>query len=649
MSLIVIVVEAATLFFVLKIQKEENNRNAIIEAKAITQSLNNDLLKYLLNPSADMLSDITFRLSAFKNINAMLLFDESNNAIYKYGNITSINEIMQTINKKNTLFTSENLFIKNRLLADGYDFGYTLVDVNLSSFKIKQEQIRNTILTIFPFAFLFGVILSLFLGKSYIRPFINLLKAMRKSDPTKDKIIEINTNANNEIKELFNGFNSLMKQISTSTKLLQFQATHDQLTNIYNRYFLENELKDALKTENKKGYNLLFIELDQFKLLNESAGSQVGDELLKMLVIHYQSILTKASIFARVDSDGFMVLLKDDDFENGKALLDKSLEKLSDFRFSNKNDTFSVSASISLLHFKAFQFTLKELLTASSGSLLTAKSKGRNKSHIYDACDENIIRYSTEVETAKQIKKALQKEGVTRFELYAQDIVPLQDQSDKISYEILIRMWDKDNKFIPPNDFLPAAERYQLMADIDIYVLWTYLESVTKNKAHIEKLHSAHINLAGSSLNNIDFQTKVKEAIEYFDFPWEKLELEITESSAIGSFNMANEFISWIKNQKIGLALDDFGTGMASFEYLKNMPFDVVKIDGSFVKDMHTDPTDKAVIKYIQEIASLKNQETVAEYVETKEDVEELRKIGVTYGQGYFLGKPRPLSTWLEN
>lgn len=169
-----------------------------------------------------------------------------------------------------------------------------------------------------------------------------------------------------------------------------------------------------------------------------------------------------------------------------------------------------------------------------------------------------------------------------------------------------------------------------------------------KNKKHIENLHSAHINLAGSTLNNPDFQAKVKEAIEHFDFPWGKLELEVTESSAIGSFNQANEFISWLKGKNIGLALDDFGTGMASFEYLKSLPFDVVKVDGSFVKDMHTDPTDKAVIKYIQEIAHLKGQETVAEYVETAQDVEELTKIGITYGQGFFLGKPRSLSSWLE-
>ena len=643
MSLIVIAVEAATLFFVLNIQKEENNKNAIIEAKAITKSLNNDLLKYLLNPSADMLSDITFRLSAFEKIKGMILFDESNKAIYKYGEIKNSFQKLE----KDIFFDSDELLIRTPLVADGYSFGNTLLDIDLTSFKIKQEQITFAILIIFPFALLFGLFLSLFLSRSYTKPFLTLINSMRKSDPVKDNIIKVETEANNEIKELFTGFNDLMTQISSSTKQLHFQATHDQLTNIYNRYFIENEIQNALKSSNKEGYNLIYIDLDQFKLINDSAGYEVGDKLLKMLVIHYQAILPKDSIFARIDGDEFMVLLKSNSFEEAKTFLNNSLQRLSDFRFSNKSETFSISASMSLIHFKAFQFTLKELLKASSSSLYSAKSKGRNKSHIYDANDENIKRFSIELDTAKYIKEALGS-GPSRFELFAQDIVPLQYKSDKIGYEILIRMWDKDNNFISPADFLPTAERYQLMADIDIYVLWTYLEMVTQNKEHIEKLHCAHINLAGSSLNNIDFQNKVKEAIEYFDFPWEKLELEITESSAIGSFNTANEFISWIKSKKIGLALDDFGTGMASFEYLKNMPFDVVKIDGSFVKDMHIDPTDKAVIKYIQEIASLKNQETVAEYVETKEDVEELRKIGVTYGQGYYLGKPRALSSWLE-
>jgi EAL domain-containing protein (putative c-di-GMP-specific phosphodiesterase class I) len=357
--------------------------------------------------------------------------------------------------------------------------------------------------------------------------------------------------------------------------------------------------------------------------------------------------LDEKTLFARVDGDSFMVLLKNCSHDKGEVVLHESLERLSDFRFSHGGETYSVSASISMVVFAPFQYTLEELIKASSNSLKIAKQTGRNKGHIYDPSDATIRRISMEVETAKLIKEALSG-GPARFELFAQDIVPLQYESTQVGYEILIRMWDREGKFIPPDNFLPTAERYQLMSDIDSFVVWNYLENVISNKAHIENLHSVHINLAGSSLNNPDFQAKVKEAVEHFDFPWEKLELEVTESSAIGSFNLANEFISWLKSRGIGLALDDFGTGMASFEYLKSMPFDIVKIDGSFVKEMHKDPADKAVIKYIHEIATLKGQETVAEYVETQEDVEALREIGITYGQGYHLGKPRSLSSWLE-
>lgn len=647
MTIIIILVEIKTLFFMLKIQEKENTQNAIIEATAITQSLNNDFLKYILTPDADILSDISFRLSAFKKIKGIILYDENKKAIFKYANTVALNEKESNIFEKGTILTNEHLFIKNIISAEGHIFGYQIIDVDLSSFKEKQKSITITILAIFPFALLFGFIISVFLSRSFTKPFIKLLDAMKKSDPTNNKIIKVETDSNNEIKELFDGFNNQMEQIHKSSLKLQYQANHDQLTNIFNRFYIENELLKTLKEKSEKGYILLYIDLNQFKLINDSAGYQAGDELLKMITNYYQKHIPKNSIFARVDGNGFMVLCKNYSKEEGINLLNDSLKNLNDFRFVWANETYSTSASIGLIHFHAFEYTLKELLKAINTTLYTAKSKGRNKSHIYDESDNLAKRFNTEIETATLIKEALGN-GPARFELFAQDIVPLQITTDKISYEILIRMWDKDKNFISPADFLPAAERYQLMAEIDIYVFWTYLKTVSSNKIHLEKLHSVHINLAGSTLNNSDFQEKVKEAINYFDFPWEKLELEITESSAIGNFNMANEFISWLKKQKIGLALDDFGTGMASFEYLKSLPFDVIKIDGSFVKDMHKDPIDKAVIKYIQEIAQLKGQETVAEYVETKEDVEELKAIGITYGQGYYLGKPRALSSWLN-
>ena len=648
MTLVVSIVEISTLFVMHELQKFDSKNNAILEVETITKSLNNDLLKVILNPNADMLSDITYRLSAFHKINGVLLFDGQNNAIYKYGKVNLIKNIKNDILNEKTIFTDSSLFVKKELKADNYVLGFTLIDIDLSQYKQKQHIIILTMLGIFPFALLLGFVVSLFLSKSYTEPFAKLLNAMKKSDPTNNTIIEIQTTAKNEIKELFNGFNVLMKQVFISTQNLHYQAEHDQLTGIYNRFYIENELQNALKNESNSPYVLIAIDIDQFKLINDVVGYQAGDALLKMLTSEYGSILPINSIFSRVDGDGFMVLLKNTTEEDGVQILDKSLEKLSDFRFIWEGEALSISASMGMVVFKAFEYTLRELIKVSNTSLYTAKSKGHNKSYVYHQEDEISQRFDREVDTASYIKEALSG-GLSRFELFAQDIVPLQYETTKVSYEILIRMWDKNSNFVPPDDFLPTAQRYQLMAQIDMFVLWTYLETVTKNESHVDNLHAVHINLAGSSLNNADFQAKVKEAVSHFTFPWSKLELEVTETSAVGNFNKANEFIKWIKSVGIGLALDDFGTGMASFEYLKSLPFDVVKIDGSFVKDMHNDPIDKAVIKYIHEIAELKGQETVAEYVETQEDVDALKKIGITYGQGYFLGKPRPLSSWLES
>jgi len=646
MTLVVTLVEVSTLLVTLNLQHKDSQANATQEVTTITNSLKKDFLDVIFSSSTDKLADIRHRLEAFKKVNGVVLYDDADRAIFQYNEISSIQKHESNILDKKPIFTQESLLVKEDLELDDYKYGYILIDIDLLQYKEKQALITYTILGMLPLALLLGFVISLFLSKSYTRPFTQLINAMRQSDPTKDTVVTVTTTANNEIKELFDGYNELMHQVSDSSKALLFQAEHDKLTNIKNRFYIESELQNALKCEKNFTYNLLYINLDQFKLINDAAGHQAGDELLKMIANEYQKILPDNAIFARYDGDGFMVLLRNSTKEAGESFLAESRDALSDFRFSSDSASYSVSASIGFVNFKSFEYTFNELVKAINSALYTAKSLGHNKTFVFNPDDNISQRFNKELETAGYIKEAL-LDGPSRFELFAQAIVPLQYETEKVSYEILIRMWDKENNFIPPDSFLPTAQRYQRMHEIDMWVLWTYLETVTKNPEHINNLHSAHINLAGSSLTNPDFQAKVKEAVMHFNFPWNKLELEVTETSAVGNFAKANEFILWLKNVGIGLALDDFGTGMASFEYLKSMPFDVVKIDGSFVKDMHTDPIDKAVIKYIHEISELKGQETVAEYVETQEDVDELTKIGITYGQGYFLGKPKPLKEWL--
>ena len=644
MIFLIIIMEISTLLIVRNIYTKELKSFALSEAKTLSKSINNDLLKAILNPTIDSFTDITYRLSAFKVLKGLIVYNDKNEAIFKYKDIKNLEK---SLTKKDILFRNDSLLVKQTIKADGYEFGRTLVDINLQEYKEKQNNNLITIMLILPLALIFGLIISLLLSKNYIKPFDELLKAMKNSNPTNDDIIYLKTDAQNEIKELYNGFNNLMQQIADSTKTLNFQAKHDQLTGLYNRFYMIKKIKEALKDNSNTQFVLIAIDLDQFKLINNTVGYQNADELLKMIALKLSDVSPQNSILSRVDGDNFRILLQATTKEDTLSFITNKLNFLNDFRFSADSKSLSVTASIALISFKPFEYTLHELTKNINTAIRSAKDAGRNKIQVFNPKDDISQRFNREIEVAGFIKEAL-KNGPSKFELFAQAIVPLQYETDKISYEILIRMWDKNNNFISPIDFLPTAERYQLMVEIDSFVLWNYLEIIMQNPQHIEKLHSVHINLAGSSLNNADFQVKVKEAVTHFNFPWNKLELEVTETSAIGNFSNAKDFISWLKSVGIGLALDDFGTGMASFEYLKSLPFDVVKIDGSFVKDMHTDPTDKAVIRYIQEIASLKGQETVAEYVETQKDVDELKKIGITYGQGYFLEQPKPLSSWIS-
>jgi len=647
-SLILVSLSLATLSLTYYQDTQQRKELAVELSNSLNKSMSQNMLKAVLSGQSDNYSDLSFSLSQFDSLMHVKLYNEQNVGVFKYSRNDQDYSLLEANASSTPKIEDSTLFVKLPLLADGYEFGQVVYIVDMQRLTTQFDQHAMALLFALPFEIIIGFLLANWLSRRYTQPFKTLASAMQKSDPTQNQFPTLRTRSKNEIKDLFDGFNHLMTQIATTTQQMRYQSDHDQLTGLYNRYYIQSQVKQALKENSDHCHTLIRINLDQFKLINDAAGHEAGDELLKMISRGCQNLLPKDAIMARVDSDDFLVFLNHTSEDQGSKHAQTLLNKLQDFRFSWDGQAYSVSASIGLIAFQPFAYTLEELIKASNNALSIAKLAGRNKLHIYHSDDDLSEHFENEIVTAGFIKEALEN-GPSRFELFAQAIVPLQQPSDQISYEILIRMWDSNNQFIPPDSFLPTAERYQLMADIDGFVLWQFLTQVTQHPEHIARLHSAHVNLAGSSLNHPDFQAKLKQAIDTFDFPWHKLELEITETSAVGNFNQANDFLNWVKQIGIGLALDDFGTGMSSFEYLKSLPFDVVKIDGSFVKDMHDDPSDKAVIRYIQEISALRNQETVAEYIETQADVDTLTEIGITYGQGYFLGKPKPLSEWIQS
>ena len=633
---------------------QERKSRAIEQTLTVKNVFEQDFIAAITRQDDILFANLKRRLHGFKQIDRVLVLSTTDEVIFNYqhSDEDNYNDLVQKSTEQPS-FSGQDLYVRYPLTNGQKQYGSVVFIVDIKSFITQFHQHLIFLVMALPIELLLAMILTWWISRRYNQPIKVLVEAMKHSDIANSRFIRVETNAQNEIGDLFNGYNQMMERIEATTRQIRFQSEHDTLTGLYNRFYIENRLRQALKQENEAPYLLLCFDLDRFKLINDAAGYQAGDELLKMLAHSCQEQLPKNAEMARLGGDDFYILLPNTEVETGLELAEKLRQFLSDYRFIWQGSAYSVSASFGVVTFRAHEFTLDELTKAANLALTKAKSRGHNQLQRYQVDETYSDTHKFQVQVAGWIKEALKAKpglkpitGTARFELYAQAIKPLQTQTTKLGYEVLLRMHDDQGHLIAPDNFLPTAERYQLMTEIDIFVLNTYVDTVLQQPAHLDKLSLVHINLSGSSLNHPDFQSNLKYLIQTRDFPWHKLELEVTETAAVDNFNQAVTFIEYCKSQGIGLALDDFGTGMSSFEYLKSLPFDIVKIDGSFVKDMHSDPTDHAIIRYIQEICELRHQKTVAEYVETEQDVQVLTDIGITYGQGYFFAKPKPLTDW---
>jgi len=647
-TLALIIVELGTLMLNYSTDVDIRKNLAVEQAETLSHALQHDLVRAVIDAKADTYSDISFRISGFDLVSMLSVFDKDNNETFNYvaENFT-VPDNLKFSKIEEPIFFEKYLLLNQSLVVEDYHFGeiYFLIDLEGYQTGLK-EQLRSRLIT-FPIKLALGLLFALWIGRKYTRPFTDLAEAMNKASVEKAIFPAVKTSAQNEVGVLYSGYNRLTSEISRTTQHLKFLSDHDSLTGLYNRHAIDKMISACLKDEKVSSNVLFLMDIDQFKLINDTAGHDAGDELLIQLGRVLSESAVKKSKVARVGGDDYMILIAGKTEEEGMVCAESLLKVISDYRFTYNGEVYGVSMGLGLVVFKAGEYTLKSLGIAVDTAFYAAKSKGNNKLSVYRADDEKIQQYSVDVQTVAMIKDALKK-GKSSFELYSQAIVPLQKESSLLSYEILLRMKDEKGQLVFPDLFLPVANRYQLMVDIDIYVLWTYLETATQYPKHIAQLDFVNVNLGGATLNNPDFQNKVREAIEYFDFPWDKLVLEVTETSAVGNLAKASGFIQYCRDLGIRVALDDFGTGMASFEYLKHLPLDVVKIDGSFVRDMLDDPVDHAMVRYVNDISKLRGQETIAEFVELKEHVEELKKIGIDYGQGYFLEKPKPLNSWIS-
>lgn len=534
--------------------------------------------------------------------------------------------------------------------------------------ELSNQSLRNLkqdlIIKIFMIG-LFGLLLSAFIawwiGRNITKPIQEIAFAVNKvgDGMFAQNIIE---NSSGELKTLQRGFNSMsssLKQaydvmqdrINDATTMLRHQAQHDDLTGLINRREFEVRLQRNLRSAHESNVQHVFcyLDLDQFKLVNDTCGHAAGDELLRQVSMLLTNRMRDRDTLARLGGDEFGLLLENCSLVDANQITNELLKLIRDYRFIYDDKIFNIGVSIGLVVINSGFENISEIIHAADSACYSAKKAGRNQCFLFSPADLEVQQRQSAVEAISDITDEIDDE---QFVLYCQPIVALSPLvPQQRHYEILIRKLDPDGNIMLPTTFIPSAERYHLMPNIDRWVIRNtfsaYREMLDMSNEECDYIFS--INLSGTSLSDKSLLGYIREQFSIYAIPPERICFEITETAAI--VNLQNTITLFTALRTIGcsFALDDFGSGMSSFTYLKNFEVDYLKIDGSFVKEMHLNRIDHAMVRSIHSVAEAMNIKTVAEFVENEIILDELKVIGVHYGQGLHLGSPIAVKKLIEN
>jgi diguanylate cyclase (GGDEF)-like protein/PAS domain S-box-containing protein len=437
------------------------------------------------------------------------------------------------------------------------------------------------------------------------------------------------------------------------SRKINYQANHDPLTGLTNRINFEQQLMEAIEETKRLNtqHSLFFLDLDHFKIVNDTCGHLIGDQLLKEVTALIREKIQKTDVFARIGGDEFAVLLHNCPLAKADEIAGFICEAVAGYRFIWNNHHFAVGISIGINHITPENTDPDIIMGNADEACYIAKNNGGNGYHIYHWDNNRPSERETKRQWILDLSHAFTDD---LFRLFFQPIIPVNSQEQTIHYELLIRLLDHEGKLLYPGNFLPAANHYKLMPAIDRWVtnrFFAFYREVIINNPAIASF-VCNINLSGSFLNEANSLKFLENQIIRNRIPPRQICFEITETNAIDNFNRVIGFVERLKKLGCSFALDDFGNGLATFNYLKNLPVDFVKIDGSFVSNILSNSVDFAMVDSINQIAHLMNIRTVAEFVENEGIFKKLKDLGVDFAQGYWIDKPQPLETiteWAKN
>ncbi len=444
----------------------------------------------------------------------------------------------------------------------------------------------------------------------------------------------------------FAGYRGVGCDVTATVRLAEttaYHANHDALTGLVNRRSFENTLNHALELsrQNRENHAFYFMDLDSFKIVNDTCGHQAGDELLRQLAQLFDSLVRKSDVLARLGGDEFGVLLYRCSISEALKLANQIRHEVENFHFLWEENRFNIGVSVGLVVVDDRWESIDALFNAADSACYIAKNEGRNRVVVYREGKGNTSNRKVATHWVEEINTALETD---RLKLACQKILPLHRQRDGLHFEMLLRLEMPDGELVSPKAFLPSAERYGLMASLDKRAIELTLSWLEANPALLQSSTQVSLNLSPSTFTNFDNTTRLGRIISHSSVAAHKLCFEISETATIANLSSASDFMEELSTLGCRFGIDDFGSGLSSFSYLRKLPIDLLKIDGLLVKDILDDPTDYNMVKAISEISRSMGKRTVAEYVESSGILEAVTRLGVDYGQGYYLGEPELLT-----
>ena len=449
----------------------------------------------------------------------------------------------------------------------------------------------------------------------------------------------------NQAKELIGAVVMLhdISELRGLARQMSYQATHDALTGLVNRREFERRLEEAIGSGHRgDGQHVLcYLDLDRFKLVNDTSGHLAGDSMLREVAKLLRDAVRDSDTVGRLGGDEFGLLLIGCPLEKARQIADDLCRAVNDYRFVWKDKIFNVGVSVGLVEISRESGTIEELLAAADTACYVAKKQGSGRVVVYSARDEAHARHTGEIQWLQRLQSALKE---NRFHLYQQVIVPAHEEEGGPAMEMLVRLQDEAGNELAPVDFLRAAERYRLMGLVDRWVVQTTLAALGRGAIAVPATRSVAINISGQTLGDTQFLEFVVECFDSTGAAPAQVCFEITESAVIANLEHARRFVGVLHGMGCQFALDDFGSGVGSFSNLKTLPLDYLKIDGSFMRNLARDTVNQAMVTAMIKLARTLNFRVIAEQVEDTAAVEAARKIGVDFLQGYAVGRPQPLT-----